>query len=113
MLDDEIFELAMKQYSTLYGEVEANMVMQRFTNKGFARGIHKSKHPIDLRKENVADTDVSLDELDAVDRAVDEHPEIFDQGVASFGPRIAAGVQKAKYKKAVGRAVFQMRFYAS
>jgi len=99
VLDEEIFELALKQYYTMYGEVEANMVMQRFTNKGFARGIHKSLHPIDLRKENVADTDVSLDELDAVDRAVDENPELFDQGVASFGPRIAAGVQKSQIQE--------------
>ena len=94
VLDEEIFNIAMKQYYTLYGEVEANMVMQRFRKKGFDRAINKSMHPLDLRKKNVADTDVSLDELDAVDRAVDEKPEIFDQGVASFGPGIAAGVQK-------------------
>ncbi len=63
---------AIDLYKTLYGETEARVVQNRFENPNEAL-----LNPVASRRKEMADTDVSMDELDAVDR-VDEADFILD-----------------------------------
>ena len=59
---DYVMGRAIDFYESLYGEVEARIVQQRFLNPEL-----KKESPVQTRKKEAADTDIIIDETDAVD----------------------------------------------
>ncbi len=87
---------AIKSYETLYGETEARVVQNRFENPDEAL-----LNPVASRRKEMADTDVSMDELDAVDRVdeddlLEEAAAYNDEGIAPFAGMIGKGISESR-----------------
>lgn len=90
---------AIKSYETLYGETEARVVQNRFENPDEAL-----LNPVASRRKEMVDTDVSMDELDAVDRVdeddlLEEAAAYNDEGIAPFAGMIGKGISESRQKK--------------
>lgn len=87
---------AIDLYETLYGETEARVVQNRFETPEEAL-----LNPVVSRRKEMADTDVSMNELDAVDR-VDEDEllaELSEEGIGPFAGLIGKGISESRQKK--------------
>ena len=78
-------QLARQSYATVYGEAEARNVQRRFENPEEAL-----LNPVETRRKEVADREVTMDELDAAGR-VDEDAISQAAGIAPFGPLLGGG----------------------
>ena len=81
---DYVMGRAIDLYEALYGEVEARIVQQRFLNPEL-----KKESPVQTRKKEAEDTDIIIDEDDAVDvgeQAIRDELEYGDVGYEEVYP---------------------------
>ena len=81
---DYVMGRAIDLYEALYGEVEARIVQQRFLNPEL-----KKESPVQTRKKEAEDTDIIIDEDDAVDvgeEAIRDELEYGDVGYEEVYP---------------------------
>ena len=86
---DYVMGRAIDFYESLYGEVEARIVQQRFLNPEL-----KKESPVQTRKKEAADTDIIIDEDDAIDvgeQAIRDELEYGDVGYEEVYPEQFSG----------------------
>jgi len=76
---DYVMGRAINVYEALYGEIEARVVQQRFLNPEL-----KKETPVATRKREAADTDIVVDETDAVDTIDDAIREELEYGDVDY-----------------------------
>jgi hypothetical protein len=76
---DYVMGRALNVYEALYGEIEARVVQQRFLNPEL-----KKETPVATRKREAADTDIVIDETDAVDTIDDAIREELEYGDVDY-----------------------------
>jgi hypothetical protein len=76
---DYVMGRAINVYEALYGEIEARVVQQRFLNPEL-----KTEIPVATRKREAADTDIVVDETDAVDTIDDAIREELEYGDVDY-----------------------------
>ena len=96
-VDERVLEAKARDlYETIYGETEARVVQNRFENPDEAL-----LNPVASRRKEMRDTDISMDELDAVDRVdgddlLEEAKAYNDEGIAPFAGLIGKGLSESR-----------------